>query len=77
MVELAAAVGGALLTACFVSVGSISYRGGQSRDDLVRNTTAVKRLIVDLLRAICKQTSNSLDDRAVDLLEQQLFPKLN
>ena len=37
-------------------------------------TTAVKRLIVDLLRAICKQTSNSLDDRAVDLLEKQLFP---
>jgi hypothetical protein len=40
-------------------------------------TTAVKRLVVDLLRSICKQTSNSLDDRAVDLLEQQLFPKLN
>ena len=37
-------------------------------------TTAVKRLIVDLLRAICKQTSNSLDDRAVDFLEEQLFP---
>jgi len=40
-------------------------------------TTAVKRLIVDLLRAICKQTSNSLDNRAVDMLEQQLFPKMN
>ena len=40
-------------------------------------TTAVKRLVVDLLRAICKQTSNTLDDRAVDMLEQQLFPKLN
>ena len=39
--------------------------------------TAVKRLVVDLLRAICKQTSNTLDDRAVDMLEQQLFPKLN
>ena len=38
------------------------------------NTTAVKRLIVDLLRAICKQTTNTLDDRAVDLLEKQLFP---
>jgi len=37
-------------------------------------TTAVKRLIVDLLRAICRQTSNSLDDKAVDLLEKQLFP---
>jgi len=40
-------------------------------------TTAVKRLVVDLLRAICKQTSNTLDDRAVDLLEHQLFPKMN
>ena len=37
-------------------------------------TTAVKRLIIDLLRAICKQTTNTLDDRAVDLLEKQLFP---
>ena len=37
-------------------------------------TTKVKRLVVDLLRAICKQTTNTLDDRAVDLLEKQLFP---
>ena len=37
-------------------------------------TTAVKKLIVDLLRVICKQTTNTLDDRAVDLLEKQLFP---
>jgi len=40
-------------------------------------TTAVKRLVVDLLRAICKQTTNTLDDKAVDLLEHQLFPKMN
>ena len=44
MVEVVAALGGALLTACFVSVGSISYRGRQSRDDLVRNTTAIELL---------------------------------
>ena len=37
-------------------------------------TTAVKRLVVDLLRAICKQTTNTLDDKAVDILEKQLFP---
>ena len=37
-------------------------------------TTAVKRLVVDLLRSICKQTTNTLDDKAVDLLEKQLFP---
>ena len=37
-------------------------------------TTTVKRLVVDLLRAICKQTTNPLDDKAVDILEKQLFP---
>ena len=40
-------------------------------------TTAVKRLVIDLLRNISKQTTNTLDDKAVDMLEQQLFPKLN
>ena len=44
MIEVIAATGGALLTACFVSVGSISYRGRQSRDDFVRNTTAIELL---------------------------------
>jgi len=38
------------------------------------STSACKQLVVDLLRAICKQTSNDLDDQAVDFLEQQLFP---
>ena len=37
-------------------------------------TTAVKRLIVDLLKTIAKQTTNTLDDIAVELLEKQLFP---
>ena len=37
-------------------------------------TTDVKRLVVDLLRAICKQTTNTLDDKAVEILEKQLFP---
>ena len=35
---------------------------------------AMKRLIVDLLKTIAKQTTNTLDDRAVELLEKQLFP---
>ena len=35
---------------------------------------AMKRLIVDLLKAIAKQTTNTLDDKAVEILEQQLFP---
>ena len=31
-------------------------------------STGCKRLIVDLLRSICKQTTNTLDDKAVDML---------
>ncbi len=38
------------------------------------STTGCKRLIIDLLRVICRQTSNTLDDRAVDVLEEKLFP---
>ena len=36
-------------------------------------TTAVKRLVVDLLKSIAKQTTNTLDDKAVAILEKQLF----
>tara|TARA_R100001440_G_scaffold39467_1_gene58976 strand:- start:215 stop:397 length:183 start_codon:yes stop_codon:yes gene_type:complete len=38
------------------------------------STSACKQLVIDLLRVLCKQTSNNLDDKAVDYLEQQLFP---
>lgn len=38
------------------------------------STSACKQLIIDLLRTICKQSSNNLDDQAVDFLEKQLFP---
>ena len=38
------------------------------------STSACKQLVIDLLRTICKQTSNNLDDQAVDFLEKQLFP---
>jgi len=44
MVEVVAATAGALLTACFVSVGSISFRNRQQRDDLVRIQTSVEAL---------------------------------
>ena len=57
MIEVIAATGGALLTACFVSVGSISYRGRQSRDDLVRNTTAIELL------------TSKIDDMSDDMKE--------
>ena len=39
-------------------------------------TTAVKRLVVDLLKSIAKQTTNTLDDKAVAILEKQLFPSM-
>ena len=38
------------------------------------SSSAIKQLIVDLLKEICKKTSNDLDDKAVLFLEQQLFP---
>ena len=41
------------------------------------SSSSIKQLIVDLLRSICKQTSNELDDHAVDYLEHQLFPGKN
>jgi len=41
------------------------------------STTGAKRLVVDLCRSFVKQTSNTVDDKLVDLLEQNLFPKLN
>ena len=37
---------------------------------------AMKRLIVDLLKAIAKQTDNSIDDQAVAFIESRLFPVL-
>ena len=38
------------------------------------STSACKQLILDLLRVNVKQSSNNLDDQAVDFLEKQLFP---
>ena len=35
---------------------------------------AMKRLIVDLLKAIAKQTDNALDDQAVSFIEARMFP---
>ena len=40
----------------------------------VLTTTAFKRLVVDLMKSLAKQTTNTLDDRAVEILEKQLFP---
>ncbi len=35
---------------------------------------AMKRLILDLLRAIAKQTDNTIDDQAVDFIEARMYP---
>ena len=35
---------------------------------------AMKRLIVDLLKAIAKQTDNTIDDQAVEFIEARMFP---
>ena len=71
MIEVVAAVGGALLTACFVSVGSISYRGRQSRDDLVRNTTAIELLTdkIDSMDDNMKEIFNRLKEVELDVVE--------
>ena len=38
---------------------------------------AGKKLLLDLLKAAAKQTTNKLDDQAVEFLESRLFPKSN
>jgi len=35
---------------------------------------AMKRLIIDLLKAIAKQTDNTIDDQAVGFIEARMFP---
>ena len=35
---------------------------------------AMKRLIIDLLKAIAKETANSIDDQAVHFIEARMYP---
>ena len=35
---------------------------------------AMKRLIIDLLKAIAKQTDNTLDDQVVSFIEARMYP---
>ena len=37
---------------------------------------AMKRLIVDLLKAIAKQTDNTIDDQIVDYVSVHLWPEV-
>ena len=34
----------------------------------------MKRLIVDVLKAIANQTDNTIDDQAVEFIEARMFP---
>ena len=38
---------------------------------------AGKKLLLDLLKSAAKQTTNTLDDEAVNFLQARLFPKSN
>ena len=35
---------------------------------------AMKRLVIDLLKALVKQTDNTIDDQAVEFIEARMFP---
>ncbi len=39
------------------------------------SSDSVKRLIVDILKKLVTTTDNKVDDKAVEFLEKQLFPK--
>ena len=38
---------------------------------------AGKKLLLDLLKSAAKQTTNTLDDEAVNFLQSRLYPKSN
>ena len=64
-----------MMTACFVSVGSVSYRGRQSRDDLVRNTTAIELLTtkIDDMHDDMKEVFHRLKE--VELAVAEIKPR--
>ena len=39
-------------------------------------TNAVKKLILDLIKALVKTTDNTIDDKIVELIETKLWPSL-
>jgi len=38
-------------------------------------STQVKRLVVELLKKLSESTDNTIDDKAVEFIENGLFPK--
>ena len=75
MVELIAATGGAVLTAIFVSAGSLSYRGKKNREDVVSLLTKVE--------LICEKMDDMHDDirdiygrlNSLDIAVAEIRPK--
>ncbi len=63
MVELLAATGGAILTAVFVSAGSLSYRGKRNREDVVSLLTKVELI------------SEKIDEMHIDM--RDIYGRLN
>tara|TARA_Y100000361_G_scaffold136070_1_gene136452 strand:+ start:76 stop:306 length:231 start_codon:yes stop_codon:yes gene_type:complete len=63
VVELIAATGGAVLTAVFVSAGSLSYRGKKNREDVVSLLTTVELI------------SEKMDDMHSDM--KDIYGRLN
>ena len=63
VVELLAATGGAVLTAIFVSAGSLSYRGKRNREDVVSLLTKVELI------------SDKMDDMHADM--RDIYGRLN
>jgi hypothetical protein len=39
-------------------------------------TNAVKKLILDLLKALVKSTDNTIDDKIVAIIESKLWPNI-
>jgi len=39
-------------------------------------TNAVKKLILDLLKALVKTTDNTIDDKIVEMIETKLWPSV-
>jgi len=63
VIELIAATGGAILTAIFVSAGSLSYRGKKNREDVVSLLAKVELMM------------DKMDENHEDLRE--IFSRLN
>ena len=75
MIEVIAATGGALLTAIFVSAGSLSYRGKKNREDVVSLLTKVELICekMDYMHSDMRDIYGSLNAFAIAVAE--LKPK--